>query len=403
MNLNLNKLGPGLLFAGAAIGVSHLVQSTRAGADFGWGLLWALVLSNLIKYPFFQFGSRYFLATKKSLLDGYASLGKSYLWAFFLLSLGTMFTIQTAVTIVTASLASFLLGWTTDLVAWSISITFFCALILWLGSYRLLDKIIKWIILLLTLSTVVAVFLAAGQNQTEVPLLPYLPQGASILFLAAFMGWMPAPLDISVWQSLWAQEKSKTTKVSFKEGLFDFNVGYVVTFLLGCCFMGLGAYVMFNTGTQFSDSGATFAKQLIDLYTSILGDKVFIFIGIAAFTTMFSTTLTCLDASPRAMERTSALLFGTSHRLNYKHWVVILSLGTTGIFFFLLSEMGILVQIATILSFITAPFYAYLNYRLVNSPEMPVELRPSKSFNRFSQIGLIFLFLFALGFVILVI
>ena len=51
---SLKKLGPGLLFAGAAIGVSHLVQSTRAGADFGWGLLWALVLSNLFKYPFFN-------------------------------------------------------------------------------------------------------------------------------------------------------------------------------------------------------------------------------------------------------------------------------------------------------------------------------------------------------------
>ena len=51
---SLKKLGPGLLFAGAAIGVSHLVQSTRAGADFGWGLLWALALSNLFKYPFFQ-------------------------------------------------------------------------------------------------------------------------------------------------------------------------------------------------------------------------------------------------------------------------------------------------------------------------------------------------------------
>ena len=49
---SLKKLGPGLLFAGAAIGVSHLVQSTRAGADFGWGLLWALALSNLFKYPF---------------------------------------------------------------------------------------------------------------------------------------------------------------------------------------------------------------------------------------------------------------------------------------------------------------------------------------------------------------
>ena len=50
----LQSLGPGLLFAGAAIGVSHLVQSTRAGADFGFGLLWALLLVNLFKYPFFQ-------------------------------------------------------------------------------------------------------------------------------------------------------------------------------------------------------------------------------------------------------------------------------------------------------------------------------------------------------------
>ena len=48
------KLGPGIMFAGAAIGVSHLVQSTRAGADFGFGLIWALLLINLIKYPFFE-------------------------------------------------------------------------------------------------------------------------------------------------------------------------------------------------------------------------------------------------------------------------------------------------------------------------------------------------------------
>ena len=49
----LKKLGPGLLFAGAAIGVSHLVQSTKAGAEFGFGLIWALLLCNLFKYPFF--------------------------------------------------------------------------------------------------------------------------------------------------------------------------------------------------------------------------------------------------------------------------------------------------------------------------------------------------------------
>ena len=398
---SLKKLGPGLLFAGAAIGVSHLVQSTRAGADFGWGLLWALVLSNLFKYPFFQFGSRYALATNKSLLDGYAHLGKTYLWIYFFLSLGTMFTIQTAVTIVTASLASILFGFTPDLVVWTILITMICLLILWRGNFTILDKIIKWIIVILTFSTVIAVFLAAGQNENNITLSQHLPQGSSILFLAAFMGWMPAPLDISIWQSLWTIEKNKADKISVKEGLLDYNIGYVITVLLGVCFMGLGTFVMYGSGTSFSNSGGVFAKQLIDLYTLTLGDSVYIFIAIAAFTAMFSTTLTTLDASPRAMEKTSRHLFSRANYLNYKFWITVLAIGTIGIFSFLLSEMGTLVEIATILSFITAPFYAYLNLKLVNSEHMPVEHRPGKGLILLSIIGLIFLILFAISFLFL--
>jgi len=40
-------LGPGLLYAGAAIGVSHLVQSTRAGAGYGFDLIWILLIANI--------------------------------------------------------------------------------------------------------------------------------------------------------------------------------------------------------------------------------------------------------------------------------------------------------------------------------------------------------------------
>lgn len=403
MAINLKKIGPGLLFAGAAIGVSHLVQSTRAGADFGWGLLWALFLSNIFKYPFFQFGSRFALARHKSLLDGYAELGKGYLWLYFLLSLGTMFTIQTAVTIVTASLASILFGIDTSLVVWSIIITLFCLALLWKGSYVFLDKLIKGIILVLTVSTIVAVVFAGGQNTTSIPLTQILPSSASFLFLAAFMGWMPAPMDISVWQSLWMLEKNKAKNISLKEGLFDFNVGYFVTFFLGVCFMGLGTYVMFGTGTSFSNSGSIFAKQLIDLYTSSLGDAVYIFIVIAAFTTMFSTTLTTLDASPRAMEKASQLLLPKFTQLNFRFWIILLAAGTIGIFTFLRNEMGTLVQIATILSFLTAPFYAFLNYRLVTSKHMPMAFQPSKGLKALSVFGLIFLVLFAVSFVFMVI
>ena len=152
----LKKLGPGLLFAGAAIGVSHLVQSTRAGADFGFGLIWALVLIHIVKYPFFQFGPRYATATGESLLDGYKKLGKGVLISYFVLNLATMFTIQAAVTIVTAGLAANLFGISTNPVVWSIIITIICLILLIIGKYKLLDNLMKIIILTLSISTIIA-------------------------------------------------------------------------------------------------------------------------------------------------------------------------------------------------------------------------------------------------------
>jgi len=392
MKIKLSRLGPGLLFAGAAIGVSHLVQSTRAGADFGWGLLWALLLINLFKYPFFQYGPRYAQATGETLLDGYYKLGKGYLWAYFFVNIATMFTIQSAVTVVTAGLASKLFGITSNIVYWSIMITVFCGVLLIIGRYQLLDKFIKIIIISLAISSVLAVTIAFVKNDNSLSFQQVFPEGTGLLFLIAFLGWMPAPLDISIWHSIWTLEKNKSqqNKTTLKESLFDFNVGYIATTFLAICFVGLGALVMFDSGLEFSSKGGVFAGQLIELYTSNLGEAAYGLIAIAAFSTMLSTTITTLDASPRAMSKTIQLLFDRLDS-SYFLWLLILSIGTIGIFLFLLSEMGKLVQIATVLSFITAPLYAFLNYRLVISKQMPEKFRPNKELRILSIIGLLFL------------
>lgn len=403
MRNKLSKLGPGLLFAGAAIGVSHLVQSTRAGADFGWGFIWALILVNLFKYPFFQYGPRFTVATNTSLLDGYYKLGKGYLRAYFVLNIATMFTIQTAVTIVTAGLASQIFGVSGNLVYWSVAITLICTVILWIGKYATLDRIVKWVILTLTITTIIAVGLASIKNTTPLSLVQIFPAETNLLFLIAFMGWMPAPMDISIWHSLWTIEKNKelSSKVTMKESLFDFNVGYWVTLILGACFMGLGVFVMFGTGTEFSSQGGVFASQLINLYTSTLGTGVYFLIAIAALTTMFSTTITTLDASPRAMNKTIELLYPKRKRSDYKLWLLILAGGTISIFIFLLSEMGLLIRIATVLSFITAPFYAFLNFKLVRSDQMPKKDKPGKGLQILSVLGLLFLTSFAVGYLLI--
>lgn len=399
----LNKLGPGLLFAGAAIGVSHLVQSTKAGATFGYGLLWALLLVHVFKYPFFQFGPRYTAATGETLLDGYKKISKSVLGIYYILNLASMFTIQAAVTIVTAGLASQLFGITDNLVVWSILILVISLLILAVGKYNLLDNLMKYIIITLTISTIIAVCIAFIKTNTILSYQQILPNSSvEIAFLIAFLGWMPAPLDVSIWHSIWAVEKNKIIphKISKKAAIYDFNIGYVGTLFLGVCFLSLGSLVMYNTGASFSNIGGVFASQLINLYTSNLGGFSYFFIAIAAFTTMFSTTITTLDASPRAMHHTTKLLFNNKNRFGYWFWSILLTIGTFIILQFFKGDMGFLVKIATILSFLTAPFYAVLNYLLITGKHTPKAYQPKILLRVCSWFGIVFLISFSVWFLI---
>ena len=399
----IKKLGPGLLFAGAAIGVSHLVQSTKAGAEFGFGLIWALLLCNFFKYPFFLFGTKYAFSTGETLLHGYKKIGDYVLYIYLLLSIVTIFTIQAAVTIVTAGLAVELFGFNNNIAIMASIILILCIIILTVGKYKLLDNFIKIVILILALSTLFAVGYATNNNVVELNFNQIFPDEVSgIIFLAAFMGWMPAPLDVSIWQSIWTKEKlNLNNKIKYKSALFDFNVGYISTVFLGLCFVALGAFVMFESGQTFSNNGSEFANQLIKLYTDNLGENVKIFISIAAFTTMLSTTITCLDASPRAMSQTLILL---NHKKisGYNTWILIISIITMIIFVFYESEMGALIKIATILSFITAPIYAIMNYSLVNSSYMPKKFKLSKSMKFYSISGIIFLTIFSIWYITLI-
>lgn len=397
----LQSLGPGLLFAGAAIGVSHLVQSTRAGAEFGFGLFWALLLVHIFKYPFFQFGPRYATATGETLLEGYSKLGKAVLLFYFIVNFATMFTIQAAVTIVTAGLASQVFGLSDNLVIWSLFLLLVSILILVIGKYKLLDNLMKYIIITLSISTIIAVSVAFFKSNDAFDVKQILPSGTiEITFLIAFLGWMPAPLDVSIWHSIWSVEKNKNRlrKIKPKEAIFDFNIGYVGTLILGICFVLLGALVMYKTGNTFSNNGSIFAGQLIELYTKNLGDFFYIFIAIAAFTTMFSTTITTLDASPRAMNRSSKLLFKKDFKYGYWFWITFLFLGTLIILEYFISNMGSLVKIATILSFLTAPLYAILNFILITGKHTPKEYHPNKLIKILSLVGIIFLLGFSAWF-----
>lgn len=397
--------GPGLILAAAAIGVSHLVQSTRAGADYGFSLIWAVVLASLMKYPFLEYGPRYANATGESLIAGYKKLGGGALWIYILFTLGTMFAIQAAVTIVTASLAVELTGLDLPLLAWSCVILLICVGVLFKGQYSALDSFIKMVMVVLTVSTVIAFIVAVTDGSTRsVTQAPSVWNVAGVTFLIALMGWMPIPIDAAAWHSLWTLERERQThhKSSLKESLLDFNIGYVGATILALIFLALGAMVMFGSEISFSSSGAAFARQFIDLYTTTLGEWAHWIIITCAFTTMFSTTLTVTDSYPRVGEEIIRELRGREsaypEALQYRYLLFYISVISILVLFITGSRFTYIIDLATSLSFLTAPALAFINYRLLFSEHTPQEARPPFWLKGLSWLGILFLTAFALLF-----
>lgn len=400
-------LGPGLIMAAAAVGVSHLVQSTRAGADYGFTLVWAVILANIFKYPFLEFGPRYAIATQESMIKGYKKLGDWAFWIFVVFTLGTMFIIQAAVTIVSSSLAAELTGMELTPFIWSAILLGICITILLYGQYSALDSAIKLIMVVLTISTLVAIVVAvfSTQGAVEKPSPPNIWAAAGgVGFLIALMGWMPIPIDGAAWHSLWSLERMKQTKhiPKLKECLVDFNIGYIGAGILALAFLSLGALIMFGSGVEFASSGGVFAKQLVSIYTNTLGDWAYWIIIICAFTTMFSTTLTVTDAYPRVSQEILSVIkpsFTSSSKLNYRFLIVIISLGSLSVLYFAGTYFTFLIDLATTVSFLTAPVLAYLNYRLVMDSHFPVEHQPPVWLRILSWGGILFLSGFTLFFV----
>jgi len=399
-------LGPGILIACAAVGGSHLVWSTRAGADFGWALLWLVLLVNLLKFPFFLYGQRYTAATGESLLAGYHRQGVGYVWIFLCINILTGTINIAGVGMLTGALVS---GYGITSLAvphLTIGVMLICAALLLLGHYKLLDGLAKVIISLLAVGTLVAVALAIP-NRPEIAadfIAPSPYTWVSFAFLVSLLGWMPAPIDLSAWSSLWMFSRKEQTGhfATIKESTIDFYIGYIAAVVLAVLFVALGALVMYGTGERFSASGIGFSQQLVKLYTATIGDWSRYLILTAAFFTMFSTTLTCIDGYPRSLAACCTLIgklpskrFVQIHQI----WIVISVIIAAVVVLFFVTNLLQLLTFAAVVSFLTSPVIAYINYKVMNGPNVPEAARPSRFLKCLSWAGLLFFAAMTAGYV----
>ena len=403
----LQALGPGIMYAGAAIGVSHLVQATRAGAGYGFALVWAVVVVHLLKYPFFEFSHRYTAATGDSLLVGYQRVSRWALIGYLVVAFGLSIPTAAVLTIVTAGLASQMFGLQLSAMAWAVILLVCCLVVLASGGYPLLDRLMKVLMALLLVCTLVALIAAVGHGRVGRP--DYVAPGvwnvAGLAFLLALMGWMPTPVDASAFPSVWMQERIKHTghRPTLREALFDFNLGYVGSLITALMFLSLGALVMFGTGETLAGKGDDFAAQFIGMYVNALGTWSRPVITTVAFITMLSTLLTVIDAYPRVLSAGCGLAWPVTKRLGktpYWTMMLVMMAGALLIFNYFTSRMRTLVDFATTLAFVSAPLFAYLNYRVMSASGLPDEAAPPKWLRVLSWGGLVFLTAFSLLFIV---
>jgi len=118
---------------------------------------------------------------------------------------------------------------------------------------------------------------------------------------------------------------------------------------------------------------------------------------------MFSTSITVFDGYARAIERTSELLFLSESRADealnnskaYNISLLVLAFGSFVIIALFLKHFKVLIDLATTISFLIAPFVAIVNLILVQERYVGREAVPPLWMRILSYAGILFLIGFA--------
>ena len=324
------------------------------------------------------------------------------MWVFFLLTVPSATISTGALALISAVIVKTALpALPLSVNALSIGVMAATLALLLLGHYRALDRVTKLIMISLTVATVAAAVIAATRGQQMLPdfIEPSPWNMASLGFIIALMGWMPAPMEITAINSMWVTVKQKIAPSNYNDAMFDFNTGYVMSALLALVFLALGALVQYGNGEAVKMAGGQYIGQLIGMYAATIGDWSRLLVAFIAFACMFGTTLTVADGYGRINAEALRLLMRQKQRSNravgiWTCWSVFSGLA---VILWFNSALGEMLRFAMISAFLTAPVFAWLNYSLVRSSHRHAV---SPAMNALAIAGLIYLIGFALVFVL---
>ncbi|THJ65850.1 divalent metal cation transporter [Arthrobacter echini] len=269
-------VGPGLLAAATGVGAGDLVATLVAGSRYGYALLWAAVIGCVLKIILVEGVGRWYLATGKTIFQGWRTLGAWTSWYFgpYIIIWGFVYgatamsstalplqALFPAVPLSIFAVASGLIGLT----------------LVWFGRYGLFEKVMTVMVGIMFISVVGSAILALPNIPSMLSgLVPTLPAG-SVFYVLGLAGGVGGTITLAAY-GYWLREKGWNTPKWMRVMRVDNSVAYTMTGIFVICMLILGAELLFtaNIALQSGDRGLLDMGTVLEDRYGVIWAKVFL-------------------------------------------------------------------------------------------------------------------------------
>lgn len=272
--------GPGVLIAAAFIGPGTVTACTKAGAQYGYVLLWAMVLSITATIVLQEMAARIGLVTGKGLAavireHSYSKVGKLFAVILILSAIAIGNAAYEAGNISGGVLGIEALGISGSVGGqfnfWSIGIGTLAAVLLYIGNYKFLEKVLVALVLIMSVAFIVTAIVTKPDLSLvfKGSFLPSIPQDG-IFTVIALVGTTVVPYNLFLHASLVSEkwQGSKDLPAARRDTYVAVILGGLVSMSIIIC------------AAAMEGSSITNAADLAQSLEPLFGDYARYFVGL---------------------------------------------------------------------------------------------------------------------------
>lgn len=288
----MKNIGPGALVAAAFIGPGTVTTCTVSGASYGYTMLWALLFATFATIVFQEMAARVGIISKKGLGENIRDRipNKALMWIAIVIVIIAIFVGNIAYE--TGNITGGILGIqaiepSIPIGGIAIVIGVLAFICLWIGSYKLVEKILTGIVIFMGVVFLVTAFASNPDWGAIVAglFIPSLPEGAELLTAVGLIGTTIVPYNLFLHASS-ASERWKDpnqVKDARIDAIISIGLGGIISMTILIC----AAANIHGTGETVKN-GADMAMALKPL----LGDWATWLIALGLLAAGFSSAIT---------------------------------------------------------------------------------------------------------------